>query len=172
MASATPNREEVRDLSQTQFKSARWTFVGTTSLLLALVQSLCTAVFAISGVRLLIGLSALAAISGVYTPARGFHQDAIRIPMLAIASLGAILNLTVLGWMRHLRNQPSARWRRREMTAKERRSNRLQIVFAFLTLLMVALEVWTHSRVHRTAAAPAHASAMIRPTPFVSQLVE
>jgi hypothetical protein len=51
------------------------------SLVLALLQSLCTAVFAISGIRIVIGLTALAAVSGIYAPAKGFHQDAIRIPM-------------------------------------------------------------------------------------------
>lgn len=131
--------------------------------MLAFVQSLCTAVFAISGIRLLIGLSALAAASGVYTPARGFHQDAIRIPMLTIAALGAILNLAVLSWMRHLRNQPSAQWRRRNLTSREKRSNQLQIAFAVITLALVALEVWTHHKVHLTPPGPSRASVVFRP---------
>jgi len=42
----------------------RWANVG--SVLFALLQSACTAVLAISGFRVLIGLSALAAASGIY----------------------------------------------------------------------------------------------------------
>ena len=63
--------------------------LGGVSLIIALAQSLCTAVLTISGIRVAIGLSALAAASGIYAPAKGFHQDAIRIPMLILATVGA-----------------------------------------------------------------------------------
>jgi heme/copper-type cytochrome/quinol oxidase subunit 2 len=125
-------------------------FVGGASFLFAVLQSLCTAVLTISGIRVAIGLSALAAASGVYAPARGFHQDAIRIPMLIIAAIGALVNLAVIAWIRRLRSRPSAQWRRREPTAKEKRSERLQIILAVVTLILVGLETWTHPMVHRT----------------------
>jgi len=119
-----------------------------------LLQSLCTAVLTISGIRVAIGLSALAAASGIYAPAKGWHQDAIRIPMLIIATAGAVLNLAVIAWIRHLRNRPSAQWRRRETTPKEKRSERLQIVLAIVTLILVGLETWTHTMVHRKGPPP------------------
>lgn len=128
--------------------------VAVASFLLALLQSLCTAVFAISGVRVAIGLSALAAASGIYAPAKGWHQDAIRIPMLILATIGAIINLAVIAWMRHLRNQSAAQWRRRERTAKEKRSERLQIILAVVTLVLVGLEMGTHPLVHRKGTPP------------------
>ena len=81
------------------------------SLLLALLQSLCTAVLTISGIRVAIGLTALAAASGIYAPATGWHQDAIRIPMLIAATVGALVNLAVLFWIWHLRSRSSAQWR-------------------------------------------------------------
>lgn len=124
------------------------------SFLFAFLQSLCTAVLTISAIRVAIGLSALAAAGGIYAPARGWHQDAIRIPMLAIATIGALLNLAVLAWIRHLRNRPSAQWRKREITPKEKRSERLQIALAVITLVLVALETWTHPMVHRTGPPP------------------
>jgi hypothetical protein len=124
------------------------------SLLLALLQSLCTAVFAISGIRIAIGLTALAAVSGIYAPARGFHQDAIRIPMLLIATVGALVNLAVLAWINHLRNQPSAQWRKQDVSSRQRRSERLQVALAILTLVLVGLESWTHTLVHRTGPPP------------------
>lgn len=132
----------------------RWTAVGTTSLLVALAQSLCTAVLTISGIRVAIGLSALAAASGIYAPAKGFHQDAVRIPMLILATVGAVVNLAVVFWIRRLRNQPSAQWRRRELSSKEKRSESLQIAMAVLTLVLVGLETWTHPMVHRTGPPP------------------
>jgi formate hydrogenlyase subunit 3/multisubunit Na+/H+ antiporter MnhD subunit len=128
--------------------------LGGVSLAMALLQSLCTAVFAISGIRVAIGLGALAAVSGVYAPARGWHQDAIRIPMLIFATAGAVVNLAVLGWIWRLRAQGSAQWRRKELTKRQRRSERLQVVLAILTLLLVGLETWTHPMVHRTGPAP------------------
>lgn len=128
--------------------------VGSASLLFALLQSLCTAVFAISGVRVVIGLGALAAVSGIYAPARGWHQDAIRIPMLILATIGALVNLGVLAWIRYLRRRPSAQWRRRELTPKQKRSQRLQIVLAIVTLVLVGLETWTHAKIHRTGPPP------------------
>ncbi len=126
-----------------------------TSFLLALLQSLCTAVFAISGIRVAIGLTALAAVSGIYAPARGWHQDAIRIPMLIFATAGAVVNLAVLAWIWRLRAQGSAQWRRRELSRKQKRSERLQVVLAVLTLVLVGLETWTHPMIHRTGSPPA-----------------
>jgi hypothetical protein len=122
---------------------------------MALLQSLCTAVLTISGIRVAIGLTALAAASGVYAPARGFHQDAIRIPMLIVAAAGAIINLAVLAWIRHLRSRPSAQWRRRMLSPKQKRLEQLQILLAVVTLILVGLETWTHTMVHRTGAPPA-----------------
>lgn len=128
--------------------------VGWTSVLFALLQSLCTAVLTISGIRVAIGFSALAAASGIYAPATGWHQDAIRIPMLILATVGALINLAVIGWMRRLRNRPSARWRRGEPSAKQKRSVRLQIAMAIMTLILVGLETWTHPIVHRKGPPP------------------
>jgi hypothetical protein len=129
------------------------------SLLVALLQSACTAVLTVSGIRVAIGLTALAAAGGIYAPARGFHQDAIRIPMLWLAAAGAIVNLLVLAWIWHLRARPAAQWRRREISPKERRSERLQLALAILTLVLVALETWTHPMVHRTGPPPAAPAA-------------
>ncbi len=128
--------------------------LGGASLLVALLQSLCTAVLTVSGIRVAIGLTALAAASGIYAPARGFHQDAIRIPMLVLAAAGALVNLAVLAWIWRLRAQPSAQWRRRALSLKTKRSERLQVVLAIVTLVLVGLETWTHPMVHRTGPAP------------------
>lgn len=133
---------------------SRWRALSWTSVLLALLQSLCTAVLTISGIRVAIGLSALAAASGIYAPATGWHQDAIRIPMLIFATAGAVINLAVIGWIRHLRNRPSGQWRRREPSAKEKQSVRLQVALAIITLILVGLETWTHTLVHRKGPPP------------------
>lgn len=118
------------------------------SVALALLQSACTAVLALSGLRVLIGLTALAAASGTYAPARGFHADVLRIPMLVLATLGAVVNLFVLARVWRLRARAGS-WRKREVTPKEKRNERWQVALAIVTLALVALEVWTHPMVHK-----------------------
>ena len=143
-------------------ESRKWSALSGTSLVFALAQSLCTAVLTISGIRVAIGLSALAAASGIYAPATGWHQDAIRIPMLILAAAGAVINLAVVFWIRHLRARPAAQWRKRELSTKEKRSEKLQIAMAILTLVLVGLETWTHPMVHRTGRPPVVADSYSR----------
>ena len=124
--------------------------VSAISFIFILLQSACTAVIAISGVRVAIGLSALVeATIGIHGPAHGFHRDAIRIPMMVAATLGSLLNFYVIWRIRSLRSRPSSQWRVRAVTPGQRRSEVFQIVLAVLTLALVAAEWLTHSMVHR-----------------------
>lgn len=125
--------------------------VSLASMILALLQSLCTALLTINGIRVGIGVAALAA-GGIWAPLLSLHRDSIRIPMLAIAVVGALVNLAVLFWIRRLRARPEAQWRRREITKKERRSEHLQVAMSLVTLALVSLEVWSHPIVHRMFA--------------------
>lgn len=146
--------DRASDLTQARVADAegterrmRWANAG--GLLFALIQSACTAVFAISGFRVLIGLGALAAMGGVYAPPRGFHQDAIRIPMMWLALLGSAANLYSVWRVRSLRARPAAQWRVKPVSREKIRSERLQIVLAVVTLALLAAEWITHSMIHR-----------------------
>jgi hypothetical protein len=124
--------------------------VSATSFAFILLQSACTAVIAISGIRVAIGLSALSeATIGIHAPASGFHRDAIRIPMMIAATVGSLINLYVVWRIRTLRARPSAQWRVQAVTLKQRRSELFQIALAIVTLVLVAAESITHSIVHR-----------------------
>jgi hypothetical protein len=135
--------------------------VTLASLTMAILQSVCAAVLTVSGVRVAIGLTALAA-GTIYGPVVKLHQDAIRIPMLLLATGGAVVNLLVLAWIWHLRSRPSAQWRRREISPKERRSERLQVALAVMTLFLVGLEVSTHTILSNRARQQQSAPAAIR----------
>jgi hypothetical protein len=124
-------------------------FLNWSGIVFALLQSACTAVIAISGLRVAIGLSALAAAAGIHAPAHGFHQDAIRIPMMVSAFLGAVLNLYVVGKVRRLRSRPASQWRRQPLTKKKLNSERFQIALSVLTLFLLAAEWMTHPIIHR-----------------------
>ena len=135
-------------LASAQEATRRSWIVGVTSLLFILLQSACTAVMAISGVRVLIGLGALAAAAGLHAPATGFHGDAIRIPMMVLAVGGSFVNLYVIWRIRSLRARPASQWRVQPISAKQKRSESLQIGLAILTLVLVAAEYATHLIVH------------------------
>lgn len=129
--------------------ATRLKLLGWSGILFAILQSACTAVIAISGVRVAIGLSALAAAAGIHAPAKGFHQDAIRIPMMLFALIGSLLNLFVVWKIRHLRSKPASQWRQKPVTSKKRNAERLQIALSILTLVLLAAEWIIHPMVHR-----------------------
>jgi hypothetical protein len=121
-----------------------------TSFLFIVLQSACTAVIAISGIRVAIGLSALgAATFGIHAPAHGFHRDVIRIPMMIAALLGSVINLYVIWRIRTLRARPASQWRVQVVNPKQRRSELFQIALSIITLVLVAAEWITHPMVHR-----------------------
>jgi hypothetical protein len=145
--STSQNPEPV--LSEDPVRQRTW-LVSMTSLIFIVLQSACTAVIAISGVRVAIGLSALAeATIGIHAPAGGFHRDVIRIPMMIAATIGSLINLYVIWRIRTLRVRPSSQWRMQPVTAKQRRSELFQIALAIITLALVAAEWITHPMVHR-----------------------
>lgn len=129
---------------------ANWRTLSLASMALALMQSICTAVVAFSAIRVAIGLTSLAAVAGVYEPETGYHGDAIRIPMLILATLGSLINLFVLFRIWSLRSRDAGNWRRREVTPKEKRSERWQFALSIVTLILVAAELWTHTIIFRT----------------------
>lgn len=128
---------------------SRLTVLGWSGIVFAILQSACTAVIAISGLRVAIGLGALAAAAGIHAPATGFHQDKIRIPMMLFALFGSLINLFVIWKIRNLRSKSASQWRQKPVTAKKLNSERLQIALSILTLVLLAAEWITHPMVHR-----------------------
>ena len=126
--------------------------VSGTAMVMALLQSLCTAILTINGIRVGIGVAALAA-SSIAAPLLTFHRDAIRIPMLSIAAMGAVVNLLVLAWVWRLRARPESQWRQKKIPRKQRISEALQVAMAIATLLLVGLEIYTHPIVNHGAPA-------------------
>ncbi len=150
MAPETSRSPNPAPASAEEPASGRTWLVSMTSLLFIVLQSACTAVIAISGVRVAIGLSALgAATYGIHAPAHGFHRDAIRIPMMLAAVAGSVINLYVVWRIRTLRARPSSQWRVQAVSPKQRRSELFQIVLSIVALALVAAEWVTHPMVHR-----------------------
>ncbi len=150
MSAEEHNSAEAVSEAQTSPQRRPW-IVGITSFVFILLQSACTAVMAISGVRVIIGLGALAAAAGLNRPATGFHADAIRIPMMAIAVTGSLVNLYVIWRIRSLRSRPSSQWRTSPATPKQKRAEAFQIALAVVTLALVVAEWITHRIVHNVS---------------------
>ena len=109
-----------------------------------LLQSVCTFFTALSGVRLLIGVSSLAAIIHAGQTWDKFHTDLIRIPMIVFALCGSLLNLAVLKRIRGLRARPAAQWRLRPLSTRTIQMERAQFVLSIATLILFAVEEATH----------------------------
>jgi hypothetical protein len=118
--------------------------IAWSTLAFAILQSVCTFFAAVDGLRLAIGISSLAFASGVFHAIDRFHVDWLRVPMITFAVAGSLLNLLVLWQVRRLRRRPSAQWRQRPATPRKLRAERIQMVLAVLTLLLVAAEERQH----------------------------
>jgi hypothetical protein len=144
-------RKDVMDLhpsesSKLEPGTGRSWIVAAGSFCFVLLQSACTAVTAISGLRLLIGLTSLTAASLIPGFIITIHADRIRIPMLIVAVVGSLVNLYVLWRIRSLRSRPSSQWRVQPATAKQLRSEKLQFILSVLTLVLVVIESAIHHR--------------------------
>jgi hypothetical protein len=122
-------------------------FLTVGSLGFAIVQGVCAMAVFISGVSTALGLSTLAAATAA-GPATGLHANRFRIPMLVLAGLGAVVNLVLLWNAERMRKSPSARWRMRPLTRKERWEKWIQFGASVLTLLLIAGELIAHPLFH------------------------
>lgn len=124
---------------------SRFKWVGWSSLLLAIVQSVCTVFVALSGLRLLIGAAAFGAAIGVMKIAdERIHVDAVRIPMVMLALAGSVFNLVALWQVRRLRGRAASAWRQRNISRSKFASERVQLALSVLTLLLLAVESYYH----------------------------
>jgi uncharacterized membrane protein len=72
----------------------------------------------------------------------------VRIPLLILGGAGSLLVLLLVWNEGRMRKNPAAAWRIQPLTAKQKRSRRIQVVLAILSLAMIALEVVTHPWFH------------------------
>lgn len=129
------------------FGGWRAVLISGASLALAAVQAICAAVVALSGVRVLLGMTSMIAAVAA-GPANGFHRNALRLPMLWAAGLLAAMNLLLLWNAERLRRNPAAAWRVQPLTPGQRRGRRFQVAASVATLLLIFAESVTHSWFH------------------------
>jgi len=121
--------------------------LGCSSLFLAILESICAAAVALSGARVLLGMSSLIA-AGAAGPAHGFHREAIRGPVLWVSAIMALLNLLLLWNENRIRRNPAAQWRLQPLTQKQRRQRFIQLATSIGALLLILAEVVSHPWFH------------------------
>ena len=101
------------------------------------------------------GLPRLLGVRVLFWPggARLFHQAAIRLPLLALATAIALFNLWMLLNTWRLRRAPTAQWRLRPLPASKRRQIALIVALSLLTLVIVGAELFVHHKLHGSAFA-------------------
>lgn len=151
-----PTKDQVRERDpvtpeMASAKAGTQFAIAGSGLLFSILQSVCTAIVTINGVRLVIGLGALAMTAGLGSALERFHQITwLRITLLVGALLGSVFTIAVVLHARHLRNRPAARWRARPLTTYQRRMEALQILLSLLTLILVATEEYLHFQLVHT----------------------
>lgn len=143
LSSARENSSQGANLEKT-FKG--W-IVLWSSFVFAILQSICTAFVAISGLRLVIGLSSLASALGARIPG-SLHANWIRIPMVLLALAGSLINLYAVWRIRRLRHRPASQWRMKPVPPARLRSENLQILLATATLALLFVEEVLHLVIH------------------------
>jgi len=125
----------------------RFKWIGWSSLFLAIVQSVCTMFVALSGLRLLLGAATFGAAIGVMKFAdEKIHIDAVRIPMILFALVGAVFNLVALWQVRRLRGRAASAWRQKTVSRSKFASENVQLVLSVMTLVLLAVESFYHLR--------------------------
>ena len=120
--------------------------IAWSAIFFAILQSVCTFFFAVSWLRVAIGISALTIGASIGTALDRFHTDWLRIPMIGFALGGALFNLAMLAHIRYLRNRPASQWRRIPLTARKMWTERLQMALSVATVLLVIFEEYFHFR--------------------------
>lgn len=131
-------------IAETGRKGAVRATIAWSSLLFALLQSICTFFAALEGLRLIIGVGSLAISAGLVSIMGHLHADAIRIPMVLLALIGSLLNLVVLTQLRRLRNRPASQWRQTPLSPRKIRMERWQMVLSIVTLVLIGVEEYIH----------------------------
>lgn len=138
-----PSQDAASDESRSRTIEAK-RLLGWSTFFFALLQSICTFFIAVSGLRLVIGIGSLAMSAGVVGALDRFHADWIRVPMIALALVGSLVNLAVLAQIRYLRGRPASRWRTKPPSPRTLRMERLQFALSMATLFLIGLEEYFH----------------------------
>jgi hypothetical protein len=145
MSQSLETPAEVSATTTDSSAKTRFRWIGWSTLFFAILQSVCTAFYALNGLQLLIGAAAFASALGAMKSFDKYvHNDAVRIPMVVFAVIGALFNLVAFWQVRRLRARSASAWRQKPVSAGKRTSEWTQLILSLLTLFILALESFYH----------------------------
>jgi hypothetical protein len=118
--------------------------LASSSLFFVLLQSVCTFFAAIAGLRLLLGVGALASLAAFGAYWDRFHIDSIRLPVMAIALIGSCLSLAGVMRVWSLRHRSASHWRRKAIAPSILWRERGEFALSLITLALIAIEEVAH----------------------------
>ena len=84
------------------------------------------------------------AATGLVLEASWLHSEPVRLPLLALATIGSVFNLFVLRNARRIRRKPEAQWRIKPLRFRDKLRNGIVFSASVLTLFMVIAELVLH----------------------------
>jgi len=135
-----PDNEIAPESAQPDMVSSRTGLLTVGSFALAALEAVCVFFIGLSKLGILIGVAAFMS-AEIASP---FHADRIRVPLLGLASTGAVVNLFILWNAHRLRSAPAAGWRKRPLSASQRRRIVFLVTLSVVTILLVVGEFWIH----------------------------
>jgi hypothetical protein len=130
-----------------------WRSIGiftATGFLFAVLQSVCTFFFALGALRLMLGATALVAVSQAGIIWDRFHADSIRGPMMIVSLAGLLISWASLRRIKRIRENPSSQWRRVPLPPRQARLERWNAASQLATVVLLAMEegmhLWTFHR--------------------------
>ncbi len=88
------------------------------------------------------------AATGLVLGASWLHSEPVRLPLLALATIGSVFNLFMLRNARRLRRKPEAQWRIRPLRFRDKLRNGIVFSASVLTLFMVISELALHPSIY------------------------
>ncbi|HEX9119336.1 MAG TPA: hypothetical protein VF840_02240 [Terriglobales bacterium] len=88
------------------------------------------------------------AATGLVLQASWLHSERVRLPLLALATIGSVFNLFVLSNARRLRRKPEAQWRIKPLRFRDKLRNGIVFSASVLTLVMVISELVLHPSIY------------------------
>ncbi len=126
-----------------QTRPARLSIVAG-SVFIVLFQTGCAIIVFVNRISLLIS----GASAGLAAHASVLHSDPVRLPLLALATGGSVLNLLVLWNARRLRRRPEAQWRIHPPRFRDKLRNGIVLTASLVTLFMVISELLLHPSIY------------------------
>ena len=132
-----------------------WLTITWADLFLILMQTGCFIIVLIHRVAVPLGLITFVAASKIQAQASPLHENPVRLPLLLVATVGAIFNLYVVWNGQRLRRRPEAQWRIKPLRWWEKLKIGWVVLVSVLTLIMVVGEMITHPYVYPGLNPPA-----------------